>query len=72
MNTSKQLIVSNSPKIISGGDKFDFVYMLKFVAILLITNSHFKPVYSGTFSQLAFLWCYGVLHFLLCFRFHLG
>ncbi len=54
MNTSKQLIVSNSPKIISGGDKFDFVYMLKFVAILLITNSHFKPVYSGTFSQLAF------------------
>lgn len=55
MNTSKQLIVNNSPKIIScGRGKFDFVYILKFVAILLITNSHFKPVYSGSFSQLAF------------------
>lgn len=48
---------SSSPTLVNvkvGGDRFDYVYILKFIAILLITNSHFKPVYEGALCQLAF------------------
>ena len=34
--------------------KYDFIYILKFVAILLITNSHFKTVYPEFLSKFAF------------------
>lgn len=33
---------------------FKYIYFLKFIAILLITNSHFKPIYEGALSQFAF------------------
>lgn len=34
--------------------KYDFVYLLKFLGIILITNSHFKPIYSDNLKQFAF------------------
>ena len=40
--------------LLSGGRKYDYVYILKFLAILFITNSHFKPVYPEHLNQFAF------------------
>jgi len=54
MNNTKHIDNSYRSPLATKRVKFDFVYILKFVAIILITNSHFKPVYSGIFCQLAF------------------
>lgn len=45
---------------------FKYIYFLKFVAILLITNSHFKPVYEGALSQFAFGGAMGCALFFFC------
>lgn len=45
---------------------YDFIYLLKFVAIIMITNSHFKPVYNGSFKQLAFGGAFGCALFFFC------
>lgn len=34
--------------------KFDYVFILKVLAIVFITNSHFKSIYSNNLSQFAF------------------
>lgn len=44
----------SSPENRIAVSRFDYVYILKFIAILLITNSHFKPVYEGALCQFAF------------------
>lgn len=46
--------------------EFEYIYFLKFIAILLITNSHFKPVYEGGLSQLAFGGAIGCALFFFC------
>lgn len=46
--------------------EFEYIYFLKFIAILLITNSHFKPVYEGGLSQLAFGGAMGCALFFFC------
>lgn len=45
---------------------FKFIYFLKFVAILLITNSHFKPVYDDVLSRFAFGGAMGCALFFFC------
>lgn len=45
---------------------FDFIYLLKFVAIILITNSHFKPIYNGDLKSLAFGGAFGCALFFFC------
>lgn len=52
MNQAGFLLSSPENRIASG--RFDYVYILKFIAIILITNSHFKPVYEGALCQYAF------------------
>lgn len=44
---------------------FDFIYLFKFVAIIMITNSHFKLIY-GSFKQLAFGGAFGCALFFFC------
>lgn len=45
---------------------FDFIYLLKFLGIIMITNSHFKPIYSGSFKQMAFGGAFGCALFFFC------
>ena len=44
----------NITKITPTQQRFDYIYLLKFLAIILITNSHFKPIYTGSLVPLAF------------------
>lgn len=34
--------------------KLDYIFILKVLAIVFITNSHFKSIYSGNLSRFAF------------------
>lgn len=45
---------------------FNWIFTLKALAIILITNSHFKPIYSESFSQLAFGGAMGCSLFFFC------
>lgn len=56
----------NSIAISGNKQRYEYIYFLKFIAILLITNSHFKPVYDGTLSQFAFGGAMGCALFFFC------
>lgn len=45
---------------------FIWIYTLKVIAIILITNSHFKPIYDSSFSQFAFGGAMGCAIFFFC------
>lgn len=47
--------------------KFDYIFILKVLAIVFITNSHFKPIYSDNLSRFAFWGGNGMWNFLLGF-----
>lgn len=34
--------------------KFDYIFILKVLAIVFVTNSHFKSIYSDNLSRFAF------------------
>lgn len=34
--------------------KFDYIFILKVLAIVFVTNSHFKSIYSDNLSHFAF------------------
>lgn len=47
--------------------KFDYIFILKVLAIVFVTNSHFKSIYSDNLSHLAFGGGNGMWNFLLGF-----
>lgn len=51
---------------------FKYIYFLKFIAILLITNSHFKHIYEGALSLFAFGGALGCALFFFCSGYTLG
>ena len=46
--------------------KYAFINFLKVIAILLITNSHFKPIYEGIGSNFAWGGAMGCSIFFFC------
>ena len=46
--------------------RYDFIDFLKFFAIVMITNSHFKPIYSGSLVQLGIGGAFGCALFFFC------
>ncbi len=46
--------------------RFLFIDVMKVIAIMLITNSHFKPVYEGDLSRFAFGGALGCSLFFFC------
>ena len=56
----------SSIEIVGHKQRYEYIYFLKFIAILLITNSHFKPVYDGALSQFAFGGAMGCALFFFC------
>lgn len=47
--------------------KFDYIFILKVLAIIFITNSHFKSIYSDNLSRFALGGGNGMWNFLLGF-----
>ena len=45
---------------------YNWIFTLKAIAIILITNSHFKPIYPSFFSQFAFGGAMGCAIFFFC------
>lgn len=45
---------------------YDFIFIIKTIAILLIINSHMKPIYEGSLDKLAFGGAFGCALFFFC------